>query len=129
MTKDEINKILVEAEGGCQHIEGKSYNMPFGYIECIKCKGKLHPSEFDVANPDFFQWENFGRLLGIMRKKDITMALYIFDEDDIREAARAGSLCCGEVYINSNPIRFTEIDQIPSLVATELARMIKEKVE
>ncbi len=108
MTKEEINKTLVEAEGGCWHEWQATWGeVNYGMKTCKKCHMECDRKERN--NPDFSEWANFGRLLKIA---DRYGKVYPMMDEIIK-------------ILKLTP----DTDQIPTLVATELAKILKEKDE
>lgn len=130
---ERVGRILVKAEGGHWHKpiyyyhsnQDGSYwggcetcNVDFDdeYLKDNKDEAKRH------INPDFSEWQHFGRVLKIANtvaswrilKRDILMRLSI-------EAGYEGAIL--QFGFGSS---LHNIDQIPALVATELARVIEE---
>jgi hypothetical protein len=101
---EEVGKILVEAEGGCWH----KFHVMSPVAVCYKC-GEGFLSHCFV-NPDFSKWENFGRVLKIAKVHGLTVYSKVLLELDA-------------AYFH----RVEKIDQIPTLVSIELARIIKEE--
>jgi hypothetical protein len=101
---ERIGKILLDEEGGCWH----EVNLNDWSI-CNKCGIETHWDNVESItnqNPDFSQWSEFGRLRDIAKK-------ILDDVGDL--------LICNQITFKNNT------DQIPLLVSTELARIIKEK--
>lgn len=103
---ERIGKILAEAEGGHWHDSAKVLG---GIFICSQCDGL----KSRIDNPDFSQWANFGRVLKIGEKnKHITHTISIVN------------LLMKCVFFLTWDKK--DIDQIPALVATEIARVIEE---
>jgi hypothetical protein len=128
---ERIGKILIEkGEGGCWHIPVASFDgIPFirsDRRECAVCKKWIPVKswvDFTVQNPDFSEWANFGRLLKIADKKKVGVKINFW----------AGFLWIGlskkypEWYPEDvSKLVFQDNNQIPALVATELARIVAE---
>ena len=127
-THEEINKILVEAEGGCWHEQKKVEHDSFlGYPltkeECVcgypnfKVKSECLTLNMHInrENPDFSKPEFFFRMLKIADKHSIRLSIYptfvqLWIEPTNKERV----------------IKITDIDQIPALVSARLAEIIKE---
>lgn len=107
MELDTINKTLVQAEGGCWH-EWKVISCSCGAFKSAFIKPPANYTAVHLKqNPDFSKWENFGRLLKICRDIPANKGL-----------GRIESIITIQVCKD-------EIDQIPLLAATELARILK----
>lgn len=122
MTQEEINRIIVEkGEGGCWHVWDVNTFIHGSCHPCMHCRaiaGKIHFSDPLPENPDFALWENFGRLLEAARLK----LNHIEFNDLIHRLKYELAMCY--LLAGQNPIT---IDQIPSLVSAELARVLEEK--
>lgn len=121
MTLEEINRTLVEAEGGCWHEPVNYVDMTLNIIRCSKCSEVLSLHEFYHPNPDFSQWSNFGRLLNIATNNRLTITL-----SQYRIIIARTSLFKTETYAWMDD---RNIAQYPLLVATELARILREGKE
>lgn len=121
MTPEQINRTLVEAEGGCWH-KHKFGTCP---STCKKChKSFFERDDIAKANPDFSKWGEFGRLLKIASK--IGKWVEINTTLNPSDLSYAASIVVGDVN-GYKEIGSDSIDQIPLLVATELARIIKKE--
>lgn len=101
------DKILVEqGEGGCWHEWIKTLHNAFSMkLYCDKCgKGELD-------NPDFSKWENFGRLLKMAINQRLMQAV---NGEEFRRFLKSLIL----------PSYESDVDQIPTLVADEIAKKI-----
>lgn len=107
---EHIGKMLVEAEGGCWHEWISIIDKKRSDYECVNCKEErwYQNVEGQETNPDFSSWSEFGRLLKIAVRTKYRHSLDI----ERGYAWWDGKKC--------------DIDQIPLLIATELARIIKE---
>lgn len=116
MTQEEINKTLVEAEGGYWHdwIYTKQKGVTYHTGRCV-C-GDFHSKEDikEELNPDFSKWNNFGRLIKIAAKG-------IEKHHPNMESPLWIKIMLENCYRN--------IDQIPTLVAEKLAEILKERNE
>lgn len=104
MTPKQIKdyKIIVEkGEGGCWH------KIPTYGLSCSKC----HQPPFN-DNPDFSKWENFGRLLKVGAKG-------IENTHPILPSPVLIKIILENYY--------KDIDQIPFLVAHEVAEILRRK--
>jgi hypothetical protein len=102
---ERVGRIIVEkGEGKCWH-DPFEIHVGLPKTACPKCRGSL-------PNPDFSEWANFGRLLKIAK-------------------SRGGKVWCdlwetmGDIMVRNRTIE-SDVDEIPPLLATELARIISE---
>lgn len=109
MTPPEISRIIVEkGEGGCWHETDRITSTPHKTVLCA-CKCGLTLTSTGYPNPDFSLFENFGRLLKV--------AFVHEQEGDILKMMDGFLSECESSEC---------IDQIPFLLATEIARVLKE---
>lgn len=64
-----INKMLTQKMGKCFHEVYKKEMVFFGEVHTCKC-GEMWDEEECVPNPDFFDWEGFGKLLTWAKQQD-----------------------------------------------------------
>ena len=112
---DRIGQVLVEVEGGCWHVPDINNVDECVICQCAFQRPDYEPFDCSTANPNFSQWENFGRLLKIadkLKQNLLIQAIGVYQDIEM------------VTWMVGNHKDMAKIDHVPELVATELAKII-----